>query len=305
MHVAVLIVSFRNPDDVVRCLEALAPSRHTDFEVVICENGGPDAYESLVRRIPESLTAGQRVKAVLAPSNLGYAGGVNTCLRESPGADAWWVLNPDTAPEPATMANLVARLASGSCDAVGCTIHFPDGMIESRGGRWYGWLGRAEALSYGERLGASDPPEAGQAPSYFSGASLLIGRRFLEAAGPMREDYFLYCEEIEWCLRAAQRGMRLGFEPKAKVLHYQGTTTGSVSDIRLRPRMPVYLDERNKMLVTRDCFPRRLPVAAAFAFAVLFARYIRRGAWRQFVYAFQGWFDGLRNRRGKPAWIPL
>lgn len=203
------------------------------------------------------------------------------------------------------MGDLAALLTSEPCDAVGCTIHFPDGTIESRGGRWYGWMGRSKALSYGERVDASDSPESGRSLSYFSGASMLIGRRFLETVGPMREDYFLYCEEIEWCLRAVQLGMRLGFEPKAKVLHYQGTTTGSVADIRLRPRMPVYLDERNKVLVTRDCFPRRLPVAAAFAFIVLFARYLRRGAWRQFLYGFQGWLDGLRNKRGKPAWIPV
>lgn len=303
MHVAVLIVSFRNPEDVVRCLAALELSSYANFEVVVCENGGHDAFAALSAGIPQRLQGGQRVHAIAEPDNPGYAGGVNACLRASPDADAWWVLNPDTAPEPATMEKLVARLASGSCDAVGCTIHFPNGMIESRGGRWYGWLGRSKALSYGERLDSPETDGEEHALSYFSGASMLIGRRFLEAAGPMREDYFLYCEEIEWCLRAAQRGVRLGLEPRARVLHYQGTTTGSVADLRLRPKMPVYLDERNKVLVTRDCFPNRLPLAASVAFAVLFARYLRRGAWRQFFYGLEGWLDGLRNKRGKPAWL--
>ena len=114
MHVAVAIVGYRNTGDIVRCLEALAASDHADFEIVICENGGPEAYERLIAAIPQALPGGQAVRAVLAPGNLGFAGGVNVCLRETPDADAWWVLNPDTCPPPRAMAALVEKLAQGA-----------------------------------------------------------------------------------------------------------------------------------------------------------------------------------------------
>ena len=39
------------------------------------------------------------------------------------------------------------------------------------------------------------------------GAS-VVGRAMLDAVGPMRDDYFLYCEEVEWCLRAKAAGLR-------------------------------------------------------------------------------------------------
>jgi len=38
--------------------------------------------------------------------------------------------------------------------------------------------------------------------NYILGASMLIDGTFLSRAGHMRDDYFLYCEEVEWCLRA-------------------------------------------------------------------------------------------------------
>src|SRR6185312_1984937 len=120
MHVSVTIVAFRNADDVAQCLEALARSTHTDFEVVVCENGGPEAFAVLQDRLPRLLPGGQRVKTVLAPSNLGYAGGVNACINQSARADAWWVLNPDPEPHPEAMALQVRRLEQGDCDAVGC-----------------------------------------------------------------------------------------------------------------------------------------------------------------------------------------
>src|SRR3546814_4422658 len=94
---------------------------------------------------------------------------------------------------------------------------------------------------------------------------MLVSRAFLQATGPMREDYFLYCEEVEWCLRARAKGMAFGFAPEARVLHNQGASTGSGQSVRTRPRLPIYLDERNKMLVTRDCFAGRLPIAAVAA----------------------------------------
>lgn len=306
MHVAILIVGFKNPQDIMRCLGALEASRHTNFEVVICENGGAEAYAALLAALPRRLPDGQPVRAVMAPHNLGYAGGVNTCLREAPNADAWWVLNPDTQPQPDALAHLLSRLERGDCDLAGGTILFPNGKVESHGGRWHSWLARAESVGYGSQLNELiDPVAAEHGLSYFSGASMLLNRRFLETTGPMDDSYFLYCEEIEWCLRGISKGMRLGFAPNAHVVHLQGTTTGSVEDIRQRPRMPVYLDERNKILVTRDRFPTKLPIAAAAAIALMILRFGRRRAWRQLGYGLQGWAAGMANRRGPPSWLKV
>ena len=304
MHVAVSIVGFQNPDDIVGCLAALDRSTCADFEVIICENGGAEAFEALRRVLPDHLAGGQPVRAVLAPSNLGYAGGVNVCLSVAPGADAWWVLNPDTQPDPAAMALLVARLSVGDCEAVGSTIYLPDERVQSHGGRWRPWLARAESIGHGSLLSVTpDPKVIEREQNYLNGASMMIGRRFLEVVGPLREEYFLYCEEVEWCLRGVQLGMRLGFAPGALVLHHVGTTTGSYADIRKRPKTPIYLNERNKMLTTQDVFPGRLPVAALASFALIFLRFGRRGAWRQVGYAVAGWAAGLVNRRGVPRWL--
>jgi GT2 family glycosyltransferase len=304
MRIAICIVSFRNPQDIVRCLGALALSTHTNFEVVICENGGAEAFEVLRGAISEQLPGGQPVTAVLAPGNLGYAGGVNLCLRATPAADAWWILNPDTLADPEAMALQIARLEVGDCDAVGSTIYLENGRVQSHGGRWRAWLARAESIGHGSPLAdPAEPTVIEGAQNYLNGASMMIGRRFLEVAGPMREEYFLYCEEVEWCLRGVQLGLRLGFAPGARVLHYAGTTTGSYADIRERPRTPVYLNERNKMLTTRDRFPFRLPVAALASLILIFMRFGRQRAWKQVGYGIAGWFAGLRNVRGVPIWL--
>jgi GT2 family glycosyltransferase len=244
------------------------------------------------------------VRAVLAPGNLGYAGGVNLCVLEAADADAWWVLNPDTSPRPDALDKLVDRLRRRDCGAVGAVMCSDAAVIQSVGGLWRSRLARAVSLGHGRTL--DDLPalahgiEARQ--NYLNGASMLIERDAWNRVGPMREDYFLYCEEVEWCLRARERGVALGFSPEAIVVHQQGTTTGNPRDKRRQGRIPVYLNERNRLLLTRDMTPGRLWLAAAMAFGLIFLRFARRGAWKQVGYAVRGWWAGLRDERGRPSW---
>lgn len=304
MHVAVIIVGYRNLPDIRRCLAALEQSTYRDLEVMICENGGAQAFEALRQALPASLSGGQAVRAVKAPGNIGYAGGVNMAMEATSDADAWWILNPDTLPDQPALSALVARLQQGDCQAVGGIQYFSDGTVQSQGGRWRPWLARAVSIGHGRQLSAPIwPPTIEAAMNYITGASMLVSRTFRDQVGPMREDYFLYCEEVEWCLRARAKGLKLGFAPGAHVLHNQGASTGSGQTVRNRPRLPIYLDERNKMLVTRDCFPARLPVAAATALFLLVLRFLRRGAVKQFGYGLSGWKDGLLGKRGVPHWV--
>ena len=298
VHVAICIVGYRNAADILACIEALAGSTHRDFEVQICENGGPDAYRTLSQALPTQLAGGQPVAVTKAAGNLGYAGGVNVCIRAAPNAGAWWVLNPDTVPDEHALEALLNRLAAADCELVGGVLHGADNCVQTLGGRWRPWLARAEAIGRG--LGLSEAKPADSPLDFVSGASMLVSRAWVEAVGLMREDYFLYCEEVEWCLRGRRLGMRLGFAPDALVLHDQGATTGSANAVRQRPLLPVYLDERNKMLVTRDCFPRRLFIAAPVALGLIGLRFASRGAWRQTDAAVRGWWHGVVGTRGAP-----
>ena len=301
MRVAIAIVAFRNPGDVMRCLEGLEHSQFQDFEVLVCENGGAAAFEALSACVPPRLAGGQTVRIVDAGGNLGYAGGVNRCIAETPQAEAWWVLNPDTYPAPEALLRMVERLAKGDCDAVGNTVHHPNGVVQSHGGLWRTWLARAVSIDHGARLEAPVDPAAIEArQTYLNGASMLVSKRFFETVGPMREEYFLYCEEVEWCLRGRSLGMRLGFAPDANVLHEQGTSTGNSTDLKQRSRLSVFLNERNRLLLTRDCHPKVLPVAAVAALFLLILRFAKRRAWKQLGYALQGWWSGVRNDRGLP-----
>lgn len=301
MNITIIIVAFKNLDDVRACLHALENQSYRHFDIVICENGSQEDYLRLQEAIESEFAGKLPVKVINDPDNSGYAGGINRAIAAADDADAYWILNPDTQPAPNALAALLHRLHSAKADAVGGLIYLPDGLIRSCGGHWVAWAAYVKGLGLGRKL--SDPPcpqEVEKSLSYISGACMFVSRNFVERTGPMREEYFLYAEEVEWCLRATGKGLKLAYSPDALIFHEQGSTTGSGEDASSRPALPIYLDERNKLLVVRDTTPIALLTAAPIAFAVLTVRYLFRGSVSQWRVAVSGWFAGLRNRRGKP-----
>jgi GT2 family glycosyltransferase len=54
------------------------------------------------------------------------------------------------------------------------------------------------------------------------GAAILARRKTIEAVGGFDEQFHMYCEDYEWCLRIRRAGWQLVFEPAASVIHHGG-----------------------------------------------------------------------------------
>lgn len=51
------------------------------------------------------------------------------------------------------------------------------------------------------------------------GSFLLMRRECLEKVGELDERFFIYCEDIDWCLRAHQAGWKIRFWPGVSMVH--------------------------------------------------------------------------------------
>ena len=327
--ILISIVGFRNPSDVVNCLRALANSRHQNFVVSICENGGHEAYLALLRelkdisgpaackknvlipQITETATRSlrphqQKIHVLCAASNLGFAGGVNASLRAFADDENWsavWLLNPDTIADPGALQALIERRAETGADIVGSRLVLAStGKIQVYGGgRWRPLLARGYNLGLGADGDAPvDAAEIEKDLDFVSGASLFASREFIRKHGLMNERYFLYYEEIEWCMRSGKA--KLAYAHDAIVHHFHGSTIGSARKWAARPRLAVYLDERNRLLFAQDRYRDIYPLVVIATFAMIW-RYLRHGSVRNFFVALHGWMDGLFGRSGRPTWL--
>lgn len=221
-----------------------------------------------------------------AGANLGFAGGNNIGMRYAlarDDVDYVWLLNNDTVVAPDALTRLLERCAaSGEPMSCGNRILYyaqPDTIQALGGGPYNRWTGIAwTTLGRGRAAAQSvDTPAVERRLDYIMGASWLLPRAFLETVGLMREDYFLYCEEIDWCLRARGR-FRLGYADDAWVYHKEGGSIGSPSQDRPSSPMSDFYIFRNKLWVTRRFFPWAYPIAYLASLGQALNR-LRRGQW--------------------------
>jgi hypothetical protein len=53
----------------------------------------------------------------------------------------------------------------------------------------------------------------------------MIRRKAVEDIGLLDERFFMYGEELDWCLRAKRAGWEVMYHPQAEIIHYKGEST--------------------------------------------------------------------------------
>jgi N-acetylglucosaminyl-diphospho-decaprenol L-rhamnosyltransferase len=62
------------------------------------------------------------------------------------------------------------------------------------------------------------------------GAALMVRREVTEQVGLFDERFFIYCEEIDWCLRIKAAGWGIWCVPEAEIVHHVAQSTGQFRD---------------------------------------------------------------------------
>lgn len=211
-----------------------------------------------------------RLVLIQTGGNLGFAGGNNVGFRYALArgdADYVWALNNDTVVPPNALSPLVDHMRShpdiGLC---GSTVYFmmQPQTVQALGGATYNrWMGCSAHLG----LLAKIPVDIDQTAStiesrlsYVFGASMLASSTFLEKAGLMQEDYFLFFEELDWAERAKQAGFRLGYSPGSVIYHKAGAATGSLEETTFS----LYFLNKNRLRFIWRFYPAYLPINYVF-----------------------------------------
>jgi len=302
--IGVVVVAYNSADVIAACVRSLLASDHPALHVVVCDNASQDDTLSVVRaQAPDSfaeladdgLAAAQvqppaRLTLVRCGRNLGFAGGVNVgleLLRAQPQIELFWVLNPDCVVPPET-AGLYAATAQrvGRFGLMGCRTVFlePGDRVQTDGGRVSRWTGVCESVHRGVAADTHALPAAASL-DYISGANMVASRAFLERAGPLQEDYFLYYEEVDWAFRRGD--LPLVLAEGARVYHHGGTTIGSGTLSRRPSAFANYFNYRNRMRFLAHFAPAGLASAYVMSLARI-AKLLLLCAWDEADGAARG-----------------
>jgi GT2 family glycosyltransferase len=239
---AVVVVSYNVRDLLHACLNATFASLTVSglsSSVIVVDNASTDGSAAMVAaEFPQ-------VRLLASPSNLGFAGGNNLALRllgfgaQSPIPNPQYVLllNPDAAPVGDAIGRMMGFLeVRPEVGGVGAQLRYPDGRFQHAAFRFPGLLQlwfdlfppRPRRLLDSRLNGRYHRSlyDAGRPfPIDFAlGASLMVRREAIQAAGLLDEGYFMYAEEVDWCWRMRQAGWPLYCVPSAIVIHHGGAS---------------------------------------------------------------------------------
>lgn len=255
--ISVITVNFNQPVVTEELLSSISEKNtYPNLEVIIVDNG------STTKSVTEGITKIPDVRVIRSDVNLGFAGGNNLGIKEASG-DYFFLVNNDTEFTDNLVEGLAAILDQNP--KVGIVspkirfFHQPDilqyvGFTEMN-------FNTARNSCIGElEIDRGQYDHLTGKTGFAHGAAMMVRRDALEKAGLMKENFFLYYEEMDWCEQIKRAGYEIWVEPKAMIYHKESMSVGKKSGLK------EFFMNRNRILFVR----RNAPLLSRFIFYLHF-----------------------------------
>lgn len=264
MDLSISIVNWNTRDLLEQCLNSVfACTKDIEFEVIVVDNASTDGGAAMVRE------RFAQVRLIENEVNLGFSAANNQAIRVSHGRYIL-LLNSDTIVVQGAIDAAVRFMDCNSqAGAVGVRTMLPNGSIQPT---WFGFPSLWSELGGRQRRcervvflpsGDGRLREVIETES-LAGHYLMLRRDALDKIGLMDEDFYMYSEEVDLCLRLRKMGYKMYHLPYLKIVHYLAQST------KRRPlEMKVQLF-KSKLLFFRKHHGRTHELLLRLGFAAIF-----------------------------------
>jgi GT2 family glycosyltransferase len=249
VKVVVSIINYRTAELTIRCVESVvADLAGLDGCVTVVDNASGDGSVDRIEAWINEAAPPVPVRLIRSAVNTGFSGGHNIGIGSCE-AEFYLVLNSDAelrrgflramlaAAEADPTTGLFAPQLEGENAAIqDSCFRFPSPTSEFIRGAASGPVAkilRRRVVSLGPL------PEPLQI-EWASFACILLRGTMLREIGPMDEGYFLYFEDVDYCMQARRGGWRIRHVPEARAIHFRGGSGPVKALARQRARLPAY-----------------------------------------------------------------
>ncbi len=251
--VYVIVINWNGREHLDACFSSLLASTCGNVVFLLVDNASTDGSAGYVR---EHFGDDPRVDILALQSNLGWSGGNNAGIRQAlmAGADYIFLLNNDTATDAGALSAMVAAMEADStlgALAPRMVLFDQPGLLNSVGldlsiigAAWDRGIGRLDGPRWHESI-----PVVGAC-----GGALFLRASTLEKAGLLPEDFEIYLDDLDLCLRIWAAGWWIRTCYEAVIRHKFSATMGQGA----RARYKYYLNTRNRFRIVQRHFPMAL-----------------------------------------------
>lgn len=258
----VVIVNYRTPQLTVNSLQSLLPEIKSVplTKVIVVDNNSEDDSLTIIEKAIATNHWQESVSIIASNINGGFAYGNNLAIRsiiESGDIPKYFLLlNPDTIVKKNALQVLVKFMDNNlQVGIAGSRLENIDGTPQNSAFRFRTILSEIDS---GLRLGLISkilsqwvvaPPISNEncQTDWVAGASMIIRYEVFKDIGLLDEGYFMYCEEMDFCLQAKKAGWSCWYIPESKIIHLVGKSSGVNQNDRNPSRRPKYwFDSRRR-----------------------------------------------------------
>lgn len=230
MTISTVIVTYNSQNTIKDCLENLL--KESVSEIFVIDNSSTDRTVEIVRSF-------SKVNLIENKENIGFGSANNIGARKS-SLDYILFLNPDTVVESGSIAALANYLDQYSnVAAVGPALSDENGKVQPERAALPTFLTEIlvltnlHKLSFFQRFVYAIPtPETTQQVDHLMGAALMIRRKVFDEVGGFDEKFFLWFEETDLLKRIKDKGYKIVYYPKSKVVHIGSQSSKLINSIK-------------------------------------------------------------------------
>lgn len=221
------------------CLNSVLNTAFPSFEVLFIDNASTDGSVDFINK---KFGQNKKLRVIVNKKNLGFPEGNNVGIRKSKGKYIA-LLNSDTIVNPCWLSELVLAIQPPDIGAAQSKLLLYDNpnLMDCAGGfiDRYGY--HHYEVGYGEN---GNHYNSIYEIFYAKGASMIVKREALSAAGLFEPQLFLFFDETDLCWRIRLSGYKILFVPTSIVLHAAGRTVS-----RLQCQRLLYFSTRNHIFL--------------------------------------------------------
>lgn len=214
--VSIIILNWNGVEDTIDCIESLKKITYSNYEIIVVDNASEgNDVEILKQKYKKeiSIIENNDNKGFAIANNIG----IKKALRK--GTDYLLLLNNDTIVDSLFLDELIKISENNKqIGIIGPKIYYmnPPNKIWSIGGKinWYfgHWQIGGDKDDNGEYEDIEDV-------DFITGACMLIKKDTIKKIGLLPTDYFLQWEDIDYCTKAKNIGLKCICLPKSKIWH--------------------------------------------------------------------------------------
>ena len=220
----IAILNFNSGDYLRRCLESIKNVEgEAEINVIAIDNNSSDqSFDLKDLKIKD-------VEFVQNEENLGFSKGYNKTLQKIK-SEFVLLLNPDCLLQKGVIKKILEDFEEDKkTGAATCKIILPNGKTDLTAHRGFPtpWASLLYVLGNDSlyHLTNKMPNEIHEVDA-IAGAFFMTKKSILEEVGYLDEDFFLYGEDIDLCLRIKKKGYKILYDPEVEITHYKGISTG-------------------------------------------------------------------------------